>query len=48
MSSYNDAVLSYVDVGTDDCRVDDGIFSNENVIADVKGKECDSVVDKND
>ena len=42
MVSYNDNILSNVDVGVDDSRVDDGPFADENVITDLQREKCNT------
>ena len=37
--TYNDDILSDVDVGVDDGGVDDGVLADEDVVADLKRKE---------
>ena len=39
--TYNDDILSDVDVGVDDGGVDDGVLADEDVVADLKRKEGD-------
>ena len=41
--TYNDNVFTDVDVWIDDSSVDDGTFTDENVIANLKGEKRDTV-----
>ena len=42
MVSYYNDILSNVDVGVDDSRVDDGPFADENVITDLQWEKCNT------
>lgn len=37
--TYNDAVLAYMNIGPDLCRVDDGVFFNQHMITYMQGEE---------
>ena len=41
--TYNDNVFTDVDVWIDDSGVNDGTFTDENVIANLKGEKRDTV-----